>query len=105
MSYNIGNYVVYCSKEICRIESKVKKCFNGVDEIEYFKLIPIRTKNSSYYIPCNNCESKVRNLLTKEEIYSLIDEMPEAETQWYEDKNTRKNIFNSAKLTDKLSHS
>ena len=51
MSYNIGNYVVYCSKEICRIESKVKKCFNGVDEIEYFKLIPIRTKNSSYYIP------------------------------------------------------
>ena len=87
MSYNIGNYVVYCSKEICRIESKVKKCFNGVDEIEYFKLIPIRTKNSSYYIPCNNCESKVRNLLTKEEIYSLIDEMPEAETQWYEDKN------------------
>ena len=42
MSYNIGNYVVYCSKEICRIESKVKKCFNGVDETEYFKLIPIR---------------------------------------------------------------
>lgn len=100
MSYNIGNYVVYCSKEICRIESKVKKCFNGFDETEYFKLIPIRTKNSSYYIPCNNCESKVRNLLTKEEIYSLIDEMPEAETQWCEDKNTRKNIFNSVLRSD-----
>ena len=43
---------------------------------------------------------KVRNLLTKEEIYSLIDEMPEAETQWYEDKNTRKNIFNSVLRSD-----
>ena len=26
--------------------------------------------------------------------------MPEAETQWYEDKNTRKNIFNSVLRSD-----
>lgn len=30
----------------------------------------------------------------------MIDEMPEAETQWYEDKNTRKNIFNSVLRSD-----
>lgn len=100
MSFNIGDYIVYCSKEICCIESKIKKCFNGIDENEYFKLIPINTKNSSYYIPCSNCQSKVRRLLTKEEIYSLIDEMPEAEMQWCEDKNTRKNIFNSVLKSD-----
>lgn len=100
MKFNIGDYVVYCSKEICRIDSKVKKCFNGIDENEYFRLIPIGTKNSSYYIPCDNCGSKVRRLLTEEEIYSLIDEMPKAETEWCEDKNVRKTMFNSVLKSD-----
>lgn len=100
MSFNIGDFVVYCSKDICKIENIVKKCFNGIDENEYFQLIPINTKNSSYYIPCNNCQSKVRRLLTKEEVYSLIDEIPESETEWCEDKNIRKNIFHSVLKSD-----
>ncbi|MGN1480788.1 CarD family transcriptional regulator [Porcipelethomonas sp.] len=100
MDFNIGEYIVYCSKEICRIESIVKKCFNGIDENEYFKLIPIGVKNSSYYIPCNNCDSKIRKLLSKEEIYHLIEEMAYAESDWCEDKNMRKNLFNSVLKSD-----
>lgn len=100
MIFNIGDHVVYCSREICKIDSKVKKCFNGIDENEYFKLIPISTKNSSYYIPCDNCDSKIRRLLTKDEILSLIDEMPSAEENWCDDKNERKNLFNSVLKSD-----
>ena len=95
MKHNVGEYVVYCSKEICLINSIVKKCFDGVNEEDYFQLIPVNTKKSFYYIPCKNCESKIRPLLTKEEIYLLIDEMPDASTEWCDDRQARKSLFNS----------
>lgn len=95
MSYDVGEHVIYCSKEICLINSIVKKCFDGVNEDDYYQLIPVNTKNSFYYIPCKKCESKIRPLLTKEEVYSLINEMSNAPAEWCEDKNIRKNIFNS----------
>lgn len=95
MNFNIGDYVVYFSGEICLIDSIVKRRFDGVNEIEYYKLIPINSKKSSYYIPCNNCDTKIRSLLTKDEIFKLIDEMPDAATKWCEDKNARKSLFKS----------
>lgn len=100
MEFSIGEYVVYCSKEICRIDSVVKKKFNGSDESEYFKLIPTETKNSSYYIPCSNCTPKIRKLISKDEIYSLIEKIPHDEYKWCEDRHERKNIFNSVLKSD-----
>ena len=38
MSYNIGNYVVYCSKEICRIESKVKNALTVLMKLNILSL-------------------------------------------------------------------
>lgn len=95
MSPGVGNYVVYCSREICLIESVVKRCFDGVNETDYFRLVPIESGNSAYYIPCDNYMTKVRPLLTEEEIYSLIDEMPGADEKWCSDRNERKHLFNS----------
>ncbi len=100
MSLNIGDHVVYCSKEICLIESVVKKCFDGKNEIDYFRLVPVNTNKSSYYIPCENCESKVRPLLTKDEIYKLIDDIPSADEKWYDDRSERKHIFRSVLKSD-----
>ena len=96
MSFEIGNYVVYCSGEICKIDNVVKRCFDGVNEHNYFKLIPVSSKNSSYYIPCDNTEKKVRPLLTKKEILELIDNIPQTGVAvWCDDKNERKHIYNN----------
>ena len=100
MNCKIGDHVVYCSGEICLVDSVVKRSFDGINEIEYFRLIPVGTKKSSYYIPCENYDSKIRQLLTKDEIYSLIEEMPEANAEWCEDKNARKSLFSSVLKSD-----
>ncbi len=100
MSFNVGDHVVYGSCEICKIEEKVKRCFDGVNEKEYLRLIPIFSKGSNFYIPSDDYDGKIRRLLTKEEIYELIDEMPDAETQWCDDKNQRKNRFFSVLRSD-----
>lgn len=101
MSFDIGDYVVYGSNEVCRIEDKVVRCFDGSIEKEYYKLIPVYSKGSTFYIPSDNYEGKVRRLLTKEEIYALIDEMPETEAaKWCDDKNQRKSMFFSVLRSD-----
>lgn len=100
MSFNVGEHVVYGSCEICKIEEKVKRCFDGINEKEYLRLIPIFSKSSNFYIPADDYEGKIRRLLTKEEIYALIDEMPNAQTQWCDDKNQRKNRFFSVLRSD-----
>jgi len=95
MNYKIGEYVSYCSGEICLIDGIEKECFDGINEAEYFKLVPVNSNKSSYYVPCGNCEGRLRKLLTQNEILSLIDSMPESQAKWNNDKNTRKSFFNS----------
>lgn len=100
MSFNVGEHVVYSSCEICKIEEKVKRCFDGINEREYLRLIPVFSKGSNFYIPSDDYDGKIRRLLTKEEIYSLIDDLPDSETQWCEDKNQRKSKFFSVLRSD-----
>ncbi len=100
MGFNIGEFIVYGASELCRVEEKIKRCFDGITEKEYYRLIPLYSKGSTFYIPVDDYDGKVRKLLTKEEIYALIDEMPEVETEWCEDRNQRKNQFFSVLRSD-----
>lgn len=101
--FNKGDYVVYGSGEICRIEEKTERCFDGFDGIsinEYYKLIPVEYKNSAYYVPVKIAEKEVRRVLTKDEILEIIDSIPQAESIWYNDKNERKVYFDSVLKSD-----
>ena len=100
MSFKVGENVVYISGEICLIEDIVKRSFDGVNELEYYKLSPINTAKSTYYIPCGNYQTKMRHLLTKDEILELIEEMPHSDADWCEDKKERKTLFQSVLKSD-----
>ena len=102
LNFNIGEYVVYCSGEICRIDERSERCFDGVSKKEYCKLIPVDAVNSAYYIPSEYLESKARRLLTKDEIYKMIDSMPNASGTWYSDKNERKDYFEAVLKSDDI---
>lgn len=98
--FSIGEYVVYGSGEICRIAEKTERCFDGKNGKEYCKLIPVDSVNSTYYVPADSMESNVRKLLTKEEIYNIIDSMPNAKGIWFNDKNIRKEQFGAMLRND-----
>lgn len=102
LNFNIGEYVVYCSGEICRIDERSERCFDGVSKKEYCKLTPVDAVNSAYYIPSEYLESKARRLLTKDEIYKMIDGMPNASGTWYSDKNERRDYFESVLKSDNI---
>lgn len=93
--FNIGEYVVYGSGEVCRVEDKTKRCFDGISSNEYYKLAPVEYRNSAYYVPVKTADSGIRRVLTKEEVYGIIDCIPKTEALRINDKNERAERFGS----------
>lgn len=75
MLLEAGNYVVYRSAEICRIEGFEKKCLDGVSENEYCVLTPVGSPRSRYYIPSGIAGDRLRGLISRGEILGMIDSM------------------------------
>lgn len=91
--FEIGEYVMYGAGEVCRVEDRTKRCFDGISANEYYKIVPVEYRNSAYYIPVKTADSGIRRILTKEEIYGIIDGIPRAEALWVSDKNERSERF------------
>lgn len=81
--------------EICCIGEKVRKCFDGKNENEYYTLFSNDSKNT-YYVPSEKIDENVRPLLTKEQILKVIDGLPYVQAEWTDDKNQRRMNFSSA---------
>lgn len=103
MGYNNGEYVMYGTAGICRIDGKERRSFDGVHEVEYCRLIPCGADKSVYFIPSETLESKVRRLLTREEIFSLIDSIPDIEPQWIANVGERRETFGQMLKSDDYS--
>lgn len=94
MQLEIGKYVMYRATEICRIDGFEKKSFDGVTEREYCILVPARDAHSKYYVPMDCADTRLRCLLSKEEIDALIDGMKGEQPDWGSTAERRKERFN-----------
>ncbi len=94
MELRTGNFVIYRSTEICRIEGFETKSFDNVTSKEYCVLVPADGGSARYYVPKEFAGEKLRRLLTKEEIDCLIDGMKGEQPDWGSTEERRKNVFN-----------
>ena len=92
--YQVDDTVLYGTNGVCRVAEIVPKNFGG-KITEYYVLRPIRNSHNTIYVPVQNqaLASKMRRVLSPEEIYALIQAMPEVNALWYEDENERKEKF------------
>lgn len=100
MPFSIGDYVMYGSSGVCRISGLEKHNFDGQHETDYISLVPVSSASSKYYIPKKNSDSKIRSLISKEQINQLIDEIPDTAATWFSDSHERKNAFSSIIKSD-----
>ena len=103
MEINIGKCVVYRSSEICRIVGIENKCFDGKTQREYCVLSPVSSDRATYYVPREVAGEKLRDLLTKDEILGIIDEIgaaaPETLGKGEERKSRQNKILAGADYT------
>ena len=77
--YTPNEYVSYGTSGVCQIVSVEQRSFDGEHEESYYKLRPVGNGNSTYYVPVERAADRLRPLLTKEQIYGLIDEMADVD--------------------------
>ena len=97
--YKINDVVVY-RRDVCRVVGKEKSGFTGE---KCYVLVPYNNTDGStrMQVPVSNKAGHLRDLITKEEIYDLIHEVPEIETLENKPANMKSQYANLLK-TDSI---
>lgn len=92
--FDTGDTVLYSAKGICKITGISEQKFGG-SKRKYYVLEPVYQKNSSVFIPADNEKllSKMKPVLTKDEIDGIIHETVSCCPEWIENENERKLYF------------
>lgn len=94
--FQVGDTVVYGTTGVCTVEGLTEKEIARVKK-QYYVLRPISQSNSAVYVPADNeaLLSKVRRILSPEEIGEVIrSALPEAR-EWPENDVTRREMFSA----------
>lgn len=92
--FEVNDTIMYGTQGICKIVDITEKDFMGTKK-EYYVLKPINDEGATLFAPMNNekIESKMRRILSEEEIYELIETMPYEEGKWIHNENERKEQY------------
>ena len=92
--FQINDTVVYGVHGVCKIEDITMKEFMGSRK-EYYVLKPISDSAATLYVPMHNEKllEKMRKILSTQEVYHLIETMPQKEILWLKNENERKERY------------
>lgn len=89
--FKINDIIIYGTQGVCKIVGIEEKNFMGTIQ-KYFVIKPIKNNNSTYFVPTDNEKvlTKIRKILSENEINELIDSMPNERANWIVNENERK---------------
>ena len=92
--YNVGDFVMYGTFGICKIDSIEKRDLTGVEQ-EYYILKHTNSDKNIFYVPTDNATavSKMRPICSKAEVDSLISHMNTEKPIWIENDVKRKEEY------------
>jgi CarD family transcriptional regulator len=88
-----GSIIVY-GNEICRVTDVVPMTLGKITR-DYYVLNPVYDTKNTIYVPVDNQNlvAKMRSLLSKKEIYAVIDAAQENKAKWIDDDRERNVSF------------
>lgn len=92
--YKVNDTVVYGAQGVCKIAEITEKIL-GATAIQYYVLKPIYDERNTIFVPVNNekLHAKMHRILSENEIYTLIEDMPAEEPIWIDNENDRKEKY------------
>ncbi len=90
--FKVGTYVSYRAEGVCVISDIRMEAFNAIGKKEEFYILSsIKDMNSLLYVPVNNelLTSKMRPLLSAEEVCALADELRDERMEWIVESRVR----------------
>lgn len=78
--FQVNDYVVYGSHGVCVVKSVGTVDISAADKSRvYYTLEPLYFKGNTVYTPVDNQKAVMRDLISKEDAWSLIDKIPDIE--------------------------
>ena len=92
--FQINDVVVYGSQGVCEIVGIDEQKIDGVIK-NYFVLKPKNDNGATFYVPTWNEKawSKMRKVMTKQDVNALIDSMPSQSPTWIANETERKETY------------
>ena len=88
------SYVMYGDNGVCQVVDKRKQKF-GTQYKEFYILKPVNNAASTFYVPTDNeaLLTKMRDILTKDEVVALIKEIADESLAWVDDNRERQAMY------------
>ncbi len=98
--FEIGEYVVYGSKGVCKVMDITHLDMSGADQERlYYVLAPVGDTSAKIYAPTDNQKTVMRKVITREAAQQLIEELPEIELLWVPNDKQREATYREAMKT------
>lgn len=92
----IHSLVCYRQSGVCEIVGTETKTLAGQTQ-EYYVLKPLRSQGATVFVPVGNArlESAMRPLITREDIFRLVESIPDCHAIEEDNPRTRKELFSA----------
>ena len=90
--YKADDMVMYGKNGVCRVLGIEKMSYSKHEpEKDYYVLAPLHDRNAKYYVPIDSelLTSKLRHIMTKDEIDATLAAAKDSTMEWVEDKALR----------------
>ena len=90
--FNVGDFVVYGSKGVCKVVSIGSLPTGDADRL-YYTLAPVYIKGSTVFTPVDNTKVVLRKLISRDEAEEILGNIPSIHSLDIENEKERETVL------------
>ncbi len=94
--FKIGDYIVYGSTGVCRIENISTESVAGNMPTEYYIMTPVFSKSTTVKTPVTNTKVIMRNTIDEAGAQNIMESAKTLEVKWEDNYRVRNEVFREA---------
>ena len=87
--FNVDDYIMYGKTGVCKVVDITNEKFINGEKRKYYILSPIYNNDTVIKIPLDNDKVPMRKVISKGDMTSLINDIPNMEILWIDDEKKR----------------
>lgn len=92
-TWNVNDTIMYARDGVCEIKGIEEMALTREGKRKYYILIPVYDPGTKIYVPADIDTDKMRDLLTKEEVDQLIDDLGNSDIEWIDNEKLRQKTY------------
>lgn len=87
--FNVDDYIMYGMTGVCKVVDITNEKFINGEKRKYYVLNPIYNNDTTIKVPLDNDKIPMRKVISKGDMTSLINDIPNMEILWIDDEKKR----------------